>query len=182
MDLMQARKMGNELLEKHQLNDWMFEFNKNITKIFGRCKCGEHVIELSSDLVKRNSEEPVRTTILHEIAHALDWIKNLKADHGLSWKQICMEIGIPPNRTFSSEVKTFQQEIERMNIDGVTYHVGDLLSFPDKPGIKKSLRGELATIVEFNPNAPKNPMFIKVETGSMKGREFKGHPNKLETA
>ena len=80
MDIRKAEILALTLIEKHLSNDkfdWQFKFD-NSKRRFGQCVYGRkyglpyHMIKLSKPLVALNSEEQVRDTILHEIAHALD--------------------------------------------------------------------------------------------------------------
>lgn len=109
MDLRKAEALANELMAQHLNTDtWRFEWD-NSKRRFGVCKYRRllgsvigGVIGLSRHLVALNSEEQVRDTILHEIAHALT--PNDKG-HGWEWKQMCIKIGAKPERCYkTSEV------------------------------------------------------------------------------
>ena len=72
---------------------------------FGVCMPKEKVISLSRLLIELNSEEEVRDTILHEIAHALAWERHrANCGHDQRWKDICIEIGARPERCFDDSV------------------------------------------------------------------------------
>ncbi len=74
-------------------------------KRFGVCRMGLKEISLSRPLVLLNSEEEVRDTILHEIAHALSWeIHKEPCGHDERWKEICVRIGARPDRCYDDEV------------------------------------------------------------------------------
>ena len=53
-------------------------------------------------MAELNSEEAVKDTILHEIAHAL----SPQFGHGPAWRQKCLEIGANPNRCYDDQVVT----------------------------------------------------------------------------
>ena len=52
-------------------------------------------------------EKDVEDTILHEIAHALSFLKYGKkgTGHGVFWKQMCRKIGAKPNRIHQGVVE-----------------------------------------------------------------------------
>lgn len=97
MDLKRAEELSLELMNLHGLKEWKFEFDRSKRR-FGVCKYKPKIIGLSSFLVEINTEERVKDTILHEIAHAL----TPGQGHGPKWKQKCIEIGAPPRRCYTS--------------------------------------------------------------------------------
>lgn len=80
------------------LTGWEFRFDKAVRR-FGACHHHRRLITLSKTLTELNSEEEVRDTVLHEIAHAL---AGSRAGHGRAWKQWAQKIGARPERTYSS--------------------------------------------------------------------------------
>jgi predicted SprT family Zn-dependent metalloprotease len=87
MDLNEAKKMANELIQKHCPN-YNFEFSKT-KSIFGDCYTLTQTIRISEYLTGLNDEGAVRDTILHEIAHAL----TPGQKHNKVWKRKAREIG-----------------------------------------------------------------------------------------
>ena len=94
-------------LRKHLPFDWDFEWN-NRKAALGLCCRVKKTFYLSTYFVGRVSDAEIEDTILHEIAHALDWIRNKEWGHGPTWKRICVEIGAKPSRCHSGEVKDQQ--------------------------------------------------------------------------
>lgn len=101
MDLDAARSMALELMTSHGLrntykadNYWTFEFDRAKTR-WGQCQHKQKIISLSKYYTEVNSEESIRDTILHEIAHAL-----VGSGHGHNhiWRAKCLEIGAKPVR------------------------------------------------------------------------------------
>lgn len=92
MNLSEAEKLTLELINKYT-PDYSFFWNNRKTQL-GLCNYKNKTIYLSRIYVKHNSEELVRDTILHEIAHAL----SPKSGHGNKWKVKCIEIGCRPVR------------------------------------------------------------------------------------
>jgi predicted SprT family Zn-dependent metalloprotease len=82
------------LLLTHGLQDWSFAFNRRKQEM-GLCRFDSKRIELSIYFIERNSDDAVRDTLLHEIAHAL-----VGPGHGHDrlWRQKCHEIGAKPER------------------------------------------------------------------------------------
>lgn len=104
MQLQAARAMAVELMNEHLPDrNWSFSFNR-AKHTFGIAHFGKRMIFLSAPLVELNSEEDVKDTILHEIAHV---IAGAYAGHNWKWKQVCRQIGAKPERCFNPEkVKT----------------------------------------------------------------------------
>ena len=107
MNLFKARELAIELMDKHGLLDlrWSFEFD-NAKRRFGCCDYRAKTISLSKSLVELNTEESVKNTILHEIAHAL---VGRGQGHNNVWKRKAIEIGCDGNRCYSSENTTIVQ-------------------------------------------------------------------------
>jgi predicted SprT family Zn-dependent metalloprotease len=91
---LQAAALARELLTTHGLHGWSFRFNRSKVNM-GLCKYGPRTIELSVHFVERNTDEAIRDTLLHEVAHAL-----VGPGHGHdgAWKAICLRVGAKPER------------------------------------------------------------------------------------
>ena len=79
---------------------WSTAISNRMKRSFGMCNYTYKTITLSKTLVEANSEERVRNTILHEIAHA---IAGHTAGHGWKWRQVAQMLGCDARRCFSSE-------------------------------------------------------------------------------
>jgi predicted SprT family Zn-dependent metalloprotease len=100
MQPVDAKEMAWKLLREHALIGWRFQFD-HARRRFGSCRLRTKLITLSKPLTLLNSQEQVRDTLLHEIAHAL----TPGDGHGPKWKAKCREIGAAPKRCYSeSEV------------------------------------------------------------------------------
>jgi len=95
MDVVAARQLALDLMRAHALVGWSFAFD-HARRRFGCCRWRDKVITLSKPLTFLNSEDQVRETILHEIAHAL----TPGDGHGLKWRAKCRELGIKPERCY----------------------------------------------------------------------------------
>ncbi|WYV99262.1 hypothetical protein KoPa4_00094 [Pseudomonas phage vB_PpuM-KoPa-4] len=95
MKKVDAAKFLIEKLEEYGLRSkgWTGKFNSRTSKRLGQCQYDNKVIELGSFYVENNSEELVKDTILHEIAHAL---AGPGTGHGPVWKQWCLVVGAHP--------------------------------------------------------------------------------------
>ena len=70
MDLRDAYAMAEYLLEVHGLDEWEVVYD-GAKRRAGICRFAERQLGLSAPLTAVHSEDDVRDTILHEIAHAL---------------------------------------------------------------------------------------------------------------
>lgn len=102
MNILQAKRMLREELDKHELYHVEVKMNNRLTSAFGRYRyhrlSNYKVVELSTKLVEINEEERVRLTILHEVAHAL----TEGHGHDAVWKAKLLEIGGDGKRCYSS--------------------------------------------------------------------------------
>jgi predicted SprT family Zn-dependent metalloprotease len=95
MNLYEAQHLARDLMNRHGLPDWRFQFD-HARRRFGSCRIRSRTITLSRPLTLLNSIDEVRDTILHEIAHAL----TPGNGHGAKWKAACHAIGAAPNRCY----------------------------------------------------------------------------------
>jgi predicted SprT family Zn-dependent metalloprotease len=93
-----AEKLAKQLIQQY-CPGYVFQWDRSKRR-FGACYRGKSTISLSLDLTIRNSEEQVRDTILHEIAHAL----TPGHHHDYTWKMACIRIGAKPERCYNSTV------------------------------------------------------------------------------
>jgi predicted SprT family Zn-dependent metalloprotease len=100
MDILAAHILAESLMQQHGLRGWTLHWNSAKTQC-GSCSYIRHRITLSRPITELNSEEQVRDTILHEIAHAL----TPGEGHGWAWKAKAREIGARPVRCGGSETK-----------------------------------------------------------------------------
>jgi predicted SprT family Zn-dependent metalloprotease len=98
MDVIAAQTLARKLMDTHGLSHWGLRFDR-AAKRFGLCNHTRKIISLSWKLVMLNTEEEVRDTILHEIAHAL----TPGAGHGPRWREMCVRIGAKPERCFTAQ-------------------------------------------------------------------------------
>ena len=84
-----------EGLQQHKLKKWKFKFDHS-TRRAGCCNYRDKTISISFELARNASDEDIRDTILHEIAHAL---VGKKHNHDAVWKAKAKEIGCSGERT-----------------------------------------------------------------------------------
>jgi predicted SprT family Zn-dependent metalloprotease len=87
--------LATGLLKQFQLNDWTFCFDHS-TRRAGCCNYRNKKISIAFDLARNASDEEIRDTLLHEIAHAL---VGKKHNHDLIWQAKAQEIGCSGERT-----------------------------------------------------------------------------------
>jgi predicted SprT family Zn-dependent metalloprotease len=97
MNLHLAQHLARTLMKEHGLDErgWTFSFD-HARRRFGSCNLTRKRITLSRPLAFLNTEEQVRDTLLHEIAHAL----TPGDGHGRRWKAMCARIGARPQRCY----------------------------------------------------------------------------------
>lgn len=91
-------KLARKQLNKYGLHKWKFEWDQ-AKRIFGRCYWYQKTISISAPLFEANQANnfnEVLDTLLHEIAHALAYVKNRCKDHGPAWKRWCKVVGARP--------------------------------------------------------------------------------------
>lgn len=87
-------KGDNVLATDFVARGWTFSWDRSKT-IFGRCFHHRRMITLSWHLTKLNTEEQVKDTVLHEIAHA---ICGQGHGHDMTWKLVAQQLGATPKR------------------------------------------------------------------------------------
>lgn len=102
MDLRDAFAMAEHLLEVHGLREWEVAYD-NAKRRAGICRYAERTIGLSAPLTAVHSEDEVRDTILHEIAHALVGSRH---GHDATWRRTAVAIGSSGERCVSPDSAT----------------------------------------------------------------------------
>lgn len=87
--------LAADLLNEFNLTNWTFHFDHS-TRRAGCCNYHDKKISIASDLARNASDEDIRDTLLHEIAHAL---VGKKHNHDSVWKAKAKEIGCSGERT-----------------------------------------------------------------------------------
>lgn len=83
-----------DLMQEHGLKKWRFAFDHS-TRRAGCCDYRTKTISISFNLARNASDDDIRDTILHEIAHAL---VGKKHNHDAVWKAKAREIGCSGER------------------------------------------------------------------------------------
>ncbi len=95
-------RFAREVMDDHGLEKWTFEYGKR-KKALGSCKYGAPlkygIIYLHQQFLEMCTDEDlILDTLLHEIAHALEYQRHGSSNHGHRWKEICNEIGCTGER------------------------------------------------------------------------------------
>ena len=103
MKLEKARNIALKLMRQHGVSDYTFKWDRAVRR-FG-CHDGRmQTISLSRPMTQHESNENrVTNTILHEIAHALDYKKRGYSNHDSQWKRMATSIGCSGERCGSSD-------------------------------------------------------------------------------
>lgn len=88
MNVAKALRDARALLAVHGLRGWTVALD-NGKRRAGACHYSKRTITLSRYLTEMHSEDEVRNTILHEIAHALCPGQG----HNHVWRRMCLSIG-----------------------------------------------------------------------------------------
>jgi predicted SprT family Zn-dependent metalloprotease len=120
MRLSQARKLARQLMNQHQLFNWKLKFD-NAKRRFGQCLYNRKTLSFSQILIKLNTQDKVKNTILHEIAHAL--IGNNEG-HGRVWKNKALSIGCTATRCSQNVITPKSKYVYQCNNckDTFDYH------------------------------------------------------------
>lgn len=105
MDTIKAKSLAIRTMGRWGLLElgWKFEFNKRRSAL-GLCRPHRRTIYLSTYYLDKVSEVETMDTILHEIAHALEFVRHGTSGHGPKWKAICVEVGAKPLRLCSAKI------------------------------------------------------------------------------
>lgn len=101
MELTEIERHAKALMVAHGVGSLPFEFDRAKRRIGGThfIQIGETILPTKITLSKHwaaiLSEEEIRDTILHEIAHAL---AGKNANHGPQWRAIARKVGARPER------------------------------------------------------------------------------------
>ena len=91
----EARELARTLLDEHGLADWTVRIDNTQGRL-GACFNDRKVISLSRQYITTGTDEQLRNTILHEIAHAH---AGHAAGHGPKWKAAAIRVGADPKST-----------------------------------------------------------------------------------
>lgn len=99
--LISTQLAANALLREHGLaaQGWRFVWD-NARKRGGECNYQRKTVSMSKYLVPLWTDEQVKDTLIHEVAHAL----TPGAKHGAVWARKMRELGHIPARTHNNEV------------------------------------------------------------------------------
>ena len=95
----QIEAFANERLAHFGLTakGWSFEWNSR-KRAYGLCSKRKKKIFLSTFLFSSIDDAARKDTVLHEIAHALDFDDRGTSDHGRIWKRWALHVGAEPTR------------------------------------------------------------------------------------
>ena len=123
MNTREAESLVYKYMAKHELPDeWLFRW-QNKKSSLGTCSYNRKEIRLSKWYVELNDLASVRDTILHEIAHALSFIRygSEGIGHGRLWKKVCREIGAIPKASSKEKLIKPKNHYNILTLLWVTY-------------------------------------------------------------
>ncbi len=90
MNIYDAKRMAQDIMLEHGLHNWTVTIDR-AKRRFGQCRYATKQISLSEPLTRVNTEDHVRQTVLHEVAHALVGPGH---GHDAIWKSQARRIGV----------------------------------------------------------------------------------------
>jgi hypothetical protein len=99
MELDKAAVLATQFMDQHGLEGWRLGFDRAKARA-GTCRPAERLISLSAPLTRLHSEEQVKDTVLHEIAHALVGAQH---KHNAVWRAKALAIGCSGERCVDPE-------------------------------------------------------------------------------
>ena len=97
--LFDVKKLAFFEFLKWGIPDWELIFVK--ANYYGICYHDEKIIGISSNLIQAGlTNELIKDTILHEIAHAIDFLHRGYTNHDDEWKRWCEVTGANTNTTY----------------------------------------------------------------------------------
>jgi predicted SprT family Zn-dependent metalloprotease len=122
----------------------------NYRSAWGKCFMGKRLrISLSRPLNRYNSPESMRNTILHEIAHAMDFLERGTTDHGPKWQRIALSIGCDAKRgKHTLEIAAHDEKIfkYRLECTGTCGIAGHMNRRPTRSFLCKSCHSTIAVV------------------------------------
>lgn len=99
-NLNDIRHWAHELITQYLDDSWSFTFDRAKTRA-GKCNFTKREISVSRYLAELHTDEQVKQTLLHEVAHAK---VGPGAGHGPVWQSYAAQIGYVGGRTHTGEV------------------------------------------------------------------------------
>jgi len=96
MNTQTAIDMTTELIKKHELSGWSVKIDRRPKGRLGQCRLYKREIGLTGWHVEGSEDNEVIDTILHELAHALAWVRYGSRGHCAKWRAMCIELGAVP--------------------------------------------------------------------------------------
>lgn len=87
-------------------NGWRAGVRERLNTAFGWADPKEKLVIINWHLHKHSPKENIVDTMLHEIAHAIDFCKRGRSDHSAHWKKIAAEIGAIAKTKTKRSIKT----------------------------------------------------------------------------
>lgn len=105
----------DELLRK---NGWSASVQDKKNSSFGWADNRKKKVVVNWHLHKNSPEHYIVDTMLHEIAHAVDFCQRGRSDHSAKWKAIAEEIGAIPKSVAKGALKLEYKFVMALHIEG----------------------------------------------------------------
>lgn len=104
----QVRDETMKMLVENGLTGWKVRYNSRMTRALGRCIPSQKTIEYQPRYMQQNGWEQVKTTVIHEVAHAVSITRHgqfIGGGHGAVWAKIARELGLADPSAINTTAK-----------------------------------------------------------------------------
>jgi predicted SprT family Zn-dependent metalloprotease len=96
MSEIEAGNTLRRLMNNYNLHHWRIGFN-NRKRGMGLTSYKDKKIYLSRNLINFAPDDVIINTMLHEIAHAIDFERRGRSSHDIRWQSIALQVGAKPS-------------------------------------------------------------------------------------
>lgn len=90
-------EFAREQLKNWNCIGWSAKINNGKRRL-GVASPSTKTIGISKHLIAGSTKDEVRDVVLHEVAHAVDFMERGTSDHGPKWKAVASRVGARPER------------------------------------------------------------------------------------
>jgi len=135
MELSIAKKHCEDLLKHYGLDikGWKFGRFTSAVRTLGTCKGRNKTIDLSTKMTIMRSDDDVKMTILHEVAHARDNEMRGHSAHDKIWRNLFISMGGNGKTRTDIDIEIRKQTYKYISICPVHGEIGGRTRMPRRP-------------------------------------------------